>query len=168
MVESAGTSADGPWLSGVEGALEESRTKRLHQLLKRLGQAVHGSVVQSEEVRECLEELHEDGWTAVMLLESSLVCRDGGGLTSKEARLHIHVDPTEQDAPYRLDAGETGPSLRSVAFFFSVRSTELLWHLSSHGSSGPCLQSGPAASLIGFGQHCYRAPLPARKCRSTV
>jgi hypothetical protein len=84
--------------------LEESRTKRLHQLLKRLGQAVHGSVVQSEEVRECLEELHEDGWKAVMLLESSLVCRDGGGLTSKEARLHIHVDPTEEDAPYRLDA----------------------------------------------------------------
>ena len=29
----------------------------------------------------------------------------GKALTqAKEARLHIHVDPTEQDAPYRLDA----------------------------------------------------------------
>ena len=40
--------------------MEESRTQRLQQLLKRLGRAVQGSVVQSEEVRECLEELHED------------------------------------------------------------------------------------------------------------
>jgi hypothetical protein len=31
--------------------MEESRTKRLQELLKRLGQAVHGSVVQSQEVR---------------------------------------------------------------------------------------------------------------------
>ncbi len=48
--------------------MEESWTKRLQELLKRLGQAVHGSVVQSQEVRDCLEELHEDGWRAVMLL----------------------------------------------------------------------------------------------------
>jgi hypothetical protein len=86
--------------------LEESRTKRLQQLLKRLGQAVHGSVVQSQEVRDCLEELHEDGWRAVMLLESSLVCRDSGVLSSREATLHIHVDPSEAEATYRIDADD--------------------------------------------------------------
>ena len=84
--------------------MEESRTQRLQQLLKRLGRAVQGSVVQSEEVRECLEELHEDGWRAVMLLESSLVCRDGGVLEAEEATVHIHVDPSEADVSYRLSS----------------------------------------------------------------
>lgn len=86
--------------------MEESRTKRLQQLLKRLGQAVHGSVVQSQEVRDCLEELHEDGWRAVMLLESSLVCRDSGVVSARDATLHIHVDPTEAEAVYRIDADD--------------------------------------------------------------
>jgi len=101
-----GRSASGRRLSGVEDALEESRTKRLQQLLKRLGQAVHGSVVQSQEVRDCLEELHEDGWRAVMLLESSLVCRDSGVLSAKDATIHIHVDPSEAAAAYRIDADD--------------------------------------------------------------
>jgi len=84
--------------------MEESRTSRLQQLLKRLGQAVHGSVEQSSDVRECLEELHEDGWRAVMLLEASLVCRDGGVLEAEEGAIHIHVDPSEADVNYRLDS----------------------------------------------------------------
>ena len=86
--------------------MEESRTQRLQQLLKRLGQAVHGSVSQSEEVRECLEELHEDGWRAVMLLESSLVCREGGVLEMEEGAIHIHVDPSEADVNYLIDADD--------------------------------------------------------------
>jgi hypothetical protein len=84
--------------------MEESRTQRLQQLLKRLGQAVHGSVVQSSEVRECLDELHDDGWRAVMLLEASLVCRDNGALDVEDGSIHIHVDPSEVTADYRIDA----------------------------------------------------------------
>jgi len=86
--------------------MEESRTQRLQQLLKRLGQAVHGSVVQSQDVRECLEELHDSGWRAVMLLESSLVCRDGGVLDGEEGTIHIHVDPSDAEVSYRLDADD--------------------------------------------------------------
>lgn len=84
--------------------MEESRTQKLQQLLKRLGQAVHGSVVQSKEVRACLDELHEDGWRAVMLLEASLACRDNGVFEVEEGSIHIHVDPTEVTADYRIDA----------------------------------------------------------------
>lgn len=86
--------------------MEESRTQRLQQLLKRLGQAVHGSVVQSDEVRECLEELHDSGWHAVMLLEASLVCSGGGVLEAEEGSIHIHVDPRDADTNYRLDAAD--------------------------------------------------------------
>jgi hypothetical protein len=84
--------------------MEESRTQRLQQLLKRLGQAVHGTVIQSKEVRACLEELHDDGWRAVMLLEASLVCRDNGILESDEGSIHIHVDPSEATVNYRIDS----------------------------------------------------------------
>jgi hypothetical protein len=84
--------------------MEESRTQKLQQLLRRLGQAVHGSVIQSKEVRECLDELHEDGWRAVMLLEASLACRDGGTLDVEDGSIHIHVDPSEVTADYRIDA----------------------------------------------------------------
>ena len=32
--------------------MEESRTQRLHELLRRLGKALHAAVVRSDEVRE--------------------------------------------------------------------------------------------------------------------
>lgn len=83
--------------------MEESRTQRLQALLKRLGQAVHGSVVESKEVRSCLEELHGDGWQALMLLEASLVCRTSGALESEDASLRIHVDPDAGRVSYRID-----------------------------------------------------------------
>jgi hypothetical protein len=86
--------------------MEESRTQRLQQLLKRLGQAVHGSVVQSREVRACLDELHDDGWRAVLLLEASLVCRDNGVLDVEDGSIHIHVDPSDVTADYRMDASD--------------------------------------------------------------
>lgn len=73
--------------------MEESRTQKLHQLLKRLGTALHGSVVDSDEVQECLRELHDAGWDAVMLLEASVVCRPDGGLEPEHASLHVHADP---------------------------------------------------------------------------
>ncbi len=86
--------------------MEESRTQKLQQLLKRLGQAVHGSVVKSKEVRACLDDLHDDGWRAVMMLEASLVCRDNGVLDVDEGSIHIHVDPSEVTADYRIGAGD--------------------------------------------------------------
>lgn len=86
--------------------MEESRTQRLQQLLKRLGQAVHSSVVHSREVRACLDELHDDGWRAVMMLEASMVCRDKGDVEARDGAVHIHVDPSEAKVNYRIDADD--------------------------------------------------------------
>ncbi len=84
--------------------MQERRTQKLHELLKRLGQAVHGSVVQSEEVRGCLKELQEAGWSAVMLLEASLACREDHGLETEDASVRIHIDPQQGKVSYRIDA----------------------------------------------------------------
>ena len=84
--------------------MKESRTQKLQQLLKRLGRAVQGSVVNSDEVSSCLHELRRDGWDAVMLLDASLVCRQDGSVETKDAAVHIHVDPVEHKVSYRIDA----------------------------------------------------------------
>lgn len=88
--------------------MEESRTERLQQLLRKLGKAVHASVVSSDEVRSCLEELHRDGWQAVMMLEASLACGDEGTIEAETAKLRLHVnDPSDGNDPaYRIDVAD--------------------------------------------------------------
>jgi len=86
------------------GKMEESRTLKLQQLLRRLGKAVHASVVRSDEVRACLEKLHEDGWRAVMLLETSLACGEDGSIEVERGTLRLHVDTERRSDPeYRID-----------------------------------------------------------------
>ena len=82
--------------------MEESRTQRLHGLLRRLGKALHENVVRSDEVRACLDQLHEDGWQAVMMIEASLVCGENGAseVGRGTMRLHVAEDTTAPD--YRI------------------------------------------------------------------
>jgi hypothetical protein len=87
--------------------MEESRTQKLQQLLRRLGKAVHGSVVRSDEVRACLDELHENGWHAVMLLETSLACGRDGSIDIERGTLRLHVDAERGSSPeYRIDTAD--------------------------------------------------------------
>jgi hypothetical protein len=83
--------------------MEESRTQRLHELLRRLGKALHATVVRSDEVRECLEELHEDGWQAVMMLETSLVCGEDGAVEVGRGTMRLHVGDNASTPEYRMD-----------------------------------------------------------------
>jgi len=83
--------------------MEESRTQQLQQLLKRLGDALHGSVVNSDEVQSCLQDLHAQGWDAVMMLEASVVCHEDGEVKIDQGSLHIHADPPERRLTYRLN-----------------------------------------------------------------
>jgi hypothetical protein len=82
--------------------MEDSGTRKLQSILKRLAQAVHGAFVNADEVKTCIDELREDGWTAVLHLEASLVCRPSG-TSSEGPRVHLHVEPEETAIRYRLD-----------------------------------------------------------------
>ena len=82
--------------------MDESRTQRLHQLLRRLGKAVHASVARSDEVRSCLADLHEDGWKAVMLVETSLACDENGVIESETGTMRLHVEADPEDPSYRI------------------------------------------------------------------
>ena len=82
--------------------MDDSRTKKLQKLLDRLGRVIHASVVDSDEVNNCLAELYSDGWDAVMFLEASLLCRHDENTEPSEEALRIHVGATYRDAEYRL------------------------------------------------------------------
>jgi len=82
--------------------MEDSRTQRLHELLRKLGKALHATVVRSEEVRECLEELHEDGWQAVMMLETSLACGEDGAVEVGRGTMRLHVGENSSTPEYRI------------------------------------------------------------------
>ena len=86
--------------------MEDSRKQKLQELLRRLGKALHATVVRSEEVRACLDELRDDGWRAVMLLETSLACAEDGSLEVERGRLHLHVDSEPEAVSYRIDADD--------------------------------------------------------------
>lgn len=82
--------------------MEESRTQRLHELLRRLGKALHETVVRSDEVRACLDELHEDGWRAVMMVETSLACGEDGSIEAGRGTMRLHVAENSVMPEYRI------------------------------------------------------------------
>ena len=86
--------------------MDEARTKKISKLLERLGRAIHAAVVDSDEVNNCLAELHSDGWDAVMFLEASLLCRHDEDQEPLGEELRIHVGTTHREAEYRLDSAD--------------------------------------------------------------
>ena len=86
--------------------MDESRTKKLHEMLRRLGKAVHGSVARSGEVRACLSDLHEDGWRAVMLVETSLACEKNGTVEVEAGTMRLHSDSDRESPEYRLGVSD--------------------------------------------------------------
>ncbi len=83
--------------------MSQPPTQKLQQLLKRLGQAIHGSVVNSDEVQACLRELHEGGWDAVMLLDAAVACRTDGTIDVERAAMHVHAEPEPPKVSYRIN-----------------------------------------------------------------
>jgi len=103
MTGSTTTSAiNGVALLLVGGLVDDERTKNLRKLLERLGTAIHASVVDSDEVKICLNELQSGGWDAVMFLEAALGCRHGERTDPADGALRIHVGATHGDSEYRL------------------------------------------------------------------
>jgi hypothetical protein len=93
--------------------MENRRSQKLQSILKRLGKAVHGSVVNSDEVQACLRELHENRWDAVMLLEASVACSEEAASGKGNASIHIHTRGEPARISYRIN-------LQDAAFLSSV------------------------------------------------
>lgn len=86
--------------------MEDSRTRRLRKLLKQLGEAVSDSVTSSEVVRARLQELHEDGWQAVMIVETTVACHEAGSVGVERGTVRLHVDADRGSVGYRIGSGD--------------------------------------------------------------
>lgn len=86
--------------------MDDARDTRIKELLQRLGKVIHAAVVDSDEVNNCLAELHSDGWDAVMFLEASILCRSDGDTDGAAEDLKIHVDTNHREAEYQLDSAD--------------------------------------------------------------
>ena len=82
--------------------MHNERSKKLRKLLERLGTAIHASVVDSDEVKLCLNKLQSGGWDAVMFLEAALGCRSGDSASSTEETLRIRIGTTHGESEYLL------------------------------------------------------------------
>ena len=82
--------------------MDNERPKKLRKLLERLGTAIRASVVDSDDVKICLNELQSGGWDAVMILEAALGCRSGDSAKSTEGILRIRIGTTQGKSEYRL------------------------------------------------------------------
>lgn len=82
--------------------MDNGKSRKLRKLLERLGTAIHASVVDSDEVRNCLDELQRGGWDAVMFLEAALGRQTDEGADSARSALRIHVGATHGESEYRL------------------------------------------------------------------
>ena len=86
--------------------MDQDRTEKLQELLRKLGKAVHASVVRSSEVKACLAELHEEGWQAVLMIEASLASADDDSLEVERAALRLQIPSEVQTPEYRLDRAD--------------------------------------------------------------
>jgi hypothetical protein len=82
--------------------VDNERPKKFRKLLERLGTAIQASVVDSGDVKICLNELQSGGWDPVMILEAALGCRSGDSAKSTEGILRIRIGTTQGKSEYRL------------------------------------------------------------------
>jgi hypothetical protein len=70
--------------------VDDARTRRLQQLLERLGTAIRDAVADAAEVDNCLSRLRAEGFEGELLVEAALLA--AGDDEAAADRLRIHVD----------------------------------------------------------------------------
>ena len=83
-------------------------TSRLRELIQQLGEAIHESVIESEQIAGVVQDIRRHGFDVLLMLEATI----GLNEVSKESE--------EQDAT--IDASDGGPFTRNdVNFLRSLR-----------------------------------------------
>lgn len=111
--------------------------ERLQELLKQLGQALHGSAVNSKDVRHCLRELGAAGWDGVMVLSASLACRRDGSVDIDRASLHVHAEPAVREATQPQLTASDAQILRQLGIAPTTVSAPSAQIDDPHGSRRP-------------------------------
>jgi hypothetical protein len=62
-------------------------TSRLRELIQQLGEAIHESVIESEQIAGVVEEIRQHGFNVLLMLEATIGLNDVAGKESDEVEV---------------------------------------------------------------------------------
>jgi hypothetical protein len=81
---------------------------RLRELIQQLGEAIHESVIESEQIAGVVQDIRKHGFDVLLMLEATIGLNE---VPAKEA-----LD-TGQDATHDIEAGTEGPFTQNDLHF---------------------------------------------------
>ena len=87
-------------------------TSRLRELIQQLGEAIHESVIESEQIAGVVQDIRKHGFDVLLMLEATIGLNE---VAAKEAEAAASSGSADKDAP----AGEFTPN--DLHFLRSLR-----------------------------------------------
>jgi uncharacterized protein (UPF0335 family) len=91
-------------MSGWPSLLEVSVTSRLRELIQQLGEAIHESVVESDQIAGVVQDIRKHGFDVLLMLEATIALDE---VAAKEA-----------GAPVTGEMGESGGAFTQTDLHF--------------------------------------------------
>ena len=78
-------------------ALEEPVTSRLRELIQQLGEAIHESVIESEQIAGVVQDIRQHGFDVLLMLEATIGLND---VTKDEDEVEVPAGQSDSDEPF--------------------------------------------------------------------
>jgi uncharacterized protein (UPF0335 family) len=70
-------------------------TSRLRELIQRLGEAIHESVIESEQIAGVIQEIRRHGFDVLLMLEATIALNDLAAQDSEQVEVPVAHDGAE-------------------------------------------------------------------------
>lgn len=83
--------------------LEESVTSRLRELIQQLGEAIHESVIESEQIAGVVQDIRRQGFDVLLMLEATIGLNEVSDKDGNDAEIEADAEPgsfTRQDRDF--------------------------------------------------------------------
>jgi hypothetical protein len=76
--------------------LEETLTSRLRELIQQLGEAIHESVIESEQIAGVVQDIRQHGFDVLLMLEATIGLNE---VTARDAE-DAEAEESGEEAPF--------------------------------------------------------------------
>jgi hypothetical protein len=76
--------------------LEGTMTSRLRELIQQLGEAIHESVIESEQIAGVVQDIREHGFDVLLMLEATIGLNDLSAKDSEDTEAGAEDDSEEE------------------------------------------------------------------------
>jgi hypothetical protein len=77
--------------------LEVPVTSRLRELIQQLGEAIHESVIESEQIAGVVQDIRQHGFDVLLMLEATIGLND---VTKEDDEVEVSVGQRSSDTPF--------------------------------------------------------------------